>query len=823
MTRRLLAIGVVLALAAASCGPAPSPIASGVPAETAAPGAASAAPQETAEPTPTASDSASASGEPTPPTYVAGPTAADKIIAAQEAGILDEATALLYRVYAVFGDPRLPADYASDLWVEDGAALALAADRLDSLPGAVADELRPFLVRPTDPKSVFFTSAATALAPANGDGRVTAARAVAETGRTAAGIVCNTGWGYLDGAAPFRVWGACGTSTEQEITTVAGLMEDLWAFETAYMGREPLKDIGGSSQGDSDRIDIYLVGTCVTRGGICRSPGQFGITPRSARLEGPAAAQRTSAYMVINHGLVAAGNVKSTLAHEFFHVLQDAYNEAGTRQAGADHWFVEASATWAEWFFAPEAGAQLGGTYGRFASFQQSEYSLQTTASDNAYWSFVWPLFMEQAAGVSAVADAWKAIEGRVGHQQVTAAVNGILKFENRFRDFAVRAYNKTLSPGDPINPLFPSGAVGRSRIPPYGAKSRDAVTLHANPPDTPPTRTSEIIQSLYSLYRPFKVDSGVGQIKLDFSGLSPAGSFDADALLKIKDKGWERRKLEDGETKLCRNLDADEVEEMVIILSNNDMRPTTNVTGTWTVESLAEPCFGYKVQITWSDFWNGVEDHATFTGVIDKVDKEAIPIPGGVFLIGTGTVTGTRAAWAKCSVNLEPPDVGGKAEFGAQIIGDEVTVTAFSERLSHDGVVHPAQGGRHPVDCEHAQRGRRPLLARLEGTITLVRDERPLTRASRPPGPTMRRCPAGRSISMRRWTCGPSLGRTSGAAAIRPGGSPRSRLARVTRTPDGPATLLAEVAGHAPRGRGMGARRRPRPRRAAGAARAAG
>jgi hypothetical protein len=709
MARWVPAMVVTLALLVVSCGRSTNP-----------------APPASTDPTTTVTGSTGESDEPPPPAPAGDPTAADLIIAAQEAGSLDEATALLYRVYAIFGDPRLPDEYRSEHRSEDGGALALAVDRLEELPPDIAAELRPFLARPADPESVFYGPGEAVLPTPIGSATGAAPRMMLASSRIAAQVVCSTGWGYIDGRASFRVWGACGTDIEDEMLTVATMMEELWPAETGFMKRQPIKDLGGPYEGGSDRIDIYLVGTCITRGGRCVGPGQFGVTPPSPRFEGPAASLRSSAFIVINRDLVADGTVKATLAHEFFHVLQLAFNFRGRLEASGHHWFSEASATWAEWYFVPESVAWDAGAHERFLGFQYSQYSLQSTASDNAYWSFAWPLFMEQERGAAAVAAAWQAIEGRVGHAQVTEAIHGQLSFESRFRDFAVRAYNTILTPGDPISPLLPAKAVGEPRIRPLQNHKSDTRSLPANQRGTPPLKITEVIPSLYAVYRPFTVQEGVGQVKLDFGGLKPAGSLDVDLLLKTEKNGWERRKLPDGATTLCRNRDDEKVEEMIVVLSNHDRNPRGLLVGSWTVESLVDPCVGYRVEITWSDSWNGVEDTAVFTGVIDTVDPDALPVEGGVFLIGKGTVTGTRAAWAACSVNLDPPPVGGEALFGAQIIGDQVTVSAFSVSYpSTQPFTLPREGGTLTIEsatadggelCPHTWKGT-IVLTQLDGT----------------------------------------------------------------------------------------------------------
>jgi hypothetical protein len=703
MRTRLAVCLVAVVLVSAACAPAES-----ASPDTASP---SVAPSDVAPSQAAASQAAGESRQPPgpaasmlPPDVAMAPTSADKIQDDVAAGTLDEATGILYRVYAAFGDSRLPQTYASDTWTEDNAALALAIDQFDTLPADIAAELKPFLVRPTDPSSVFFSSRT--------GSRVT----LASTRSATAAVVCNGNWGYIDGVKPFRIWGSCGgTSFDTEIVTVAAMMEDLWDRESTFMGREPIKDLPAPDMGGSDRIDIYLVGTCVTRGGSCRPVGRFGITVPSAAFEGTARPLASSSFMVVNHALVGEGIMKSTLAHEFFHVLQNAYNYQGL-VSGGFFWFYEASATWAEWKFVPEGVTWDSGPHQRYFSFQSSPYSLQKIIANNAYWSWAWPLFMQQEKGEASIADAWKAIKGKSGERALSEAVNAQLSFDARFHDFAVRDYNQVLA-GDPIPKLFPAQAVGDPRDEPMDPRMKDPVTLPANPPGTEPLKIPAIIPPLYAEYHPFKVDDDVGQIKLDFRGLHPEPNLDVDALLKIKGKDWKLKHLTNGETRFCSSVEDEDIEEMVIILSNHDWGPGAAIAGNWRVESLLEPCDGFRVKLTWTDVFDGIEDTVVFEGIIDTIEPSLGP--DSVYMTGRGTATGSRPGWTHCNPGIDVvPSGTAPATLGGTIIGDTITIAAFAEEglagVTTDDFEVPLEGGRysisHPIPvgelCPRTSRG---------------------------------------------------------------------------------------------------------------------
>jgi hypothetical protein len=592
---------VLSAVVGTACDPGPSAPPSGTPAAIQTPGSTSAAgPVESLAPT-------GAVPEPTQPPAPAPGTGADMIRAAEAEGRLDAPTALLYRVYALFGDRRLPAEFAAGAWDEDDGVLDQAIETIDTLPAAIAAELRPFVVRPTNPESVWFGEPATASADRAADLRVASgdARAGALLAAAFATVVCmRDGWGYADGTARFRVWGRC-ERDELDMLGVASWVDELWTAEVAYLGRAPIPDQGVGDQGVNNdlasdpgatRIDIYLTpGACRSRGGDCVAPRRTAVVAGSREYRGSGAARRTSAFMVVNTGILSDGLfTRAVLAHELFHVIQRAYNSAGVHSGVLKHWFVEASAVWAQYRFMPRAYTvdDVTMTPGRFADFQDSPFSLNTSILENDYWSFAWPLFMDMESPGS-VAKAWQAIEGQSGDAAVDRTIDRILPFARRFRDFAVRAFNREWSPTQDrdLLRLFPIEAVETPRVEPGAVHVDPVVELHADVPGIVSYQRSEQIANLYAVYRPFEVDDDVGKVTFDFSDLVPQGSFHVDAIVKIKDKGWERRQLTNGETTFCRDTAKDRVEEIVIVLSDHDLNPNGRVVGTWTVESLQTGC----------------------------------------------------------------------------------------------------------------------------------------------------------------------------------------------------------------------------------------
>ena len=139
----------------------------------------------------------------------------------------------------------------------------------------------------------------------------------------------------------------------------------------------------------------------------------------------------------------------------------------------------------------------------------------------------------------------------------------------------------------------------------------------------------------------------------------TPAGrDFDSDGKPTELDKDSDAGVCWDGEEDTSKNGHRDGTE-------------------TYNFDTRDDVCMAFNVTITWSETYGPKTDTFTFVGVIDTVDPNAL---GGVlFMTGTGTVRGSRAAWAACSVDVEAPNGTSPAFFGGTIIGDKITVGAFA------------------------------------------------------------------------------------------------------------------------------------------------
>ncbi len=377
----------------------------------------------------------------------------------------------------------------------------------------------------------------------------------------------------------------------------------------------------------------------------------------------------TSSYVLLPKGLLEQTALfRAVVAHELFHVFQNAMNFDGVTYAWGNHWIVESTAKWAEWHFSQVADNVTPW----FELFQTTYRGLAGTADGNPYSSFTWPLYLEEEAGdPGVIASLWQALEGQASVKDVDAAIDRTRPFKKAFREFALRNWNKELGIGNPMDPLHPIPPTSRSQ--PSGGHNWDETELQANDRGMPYTVDTYMVP-LFASYAPFKVDGDVGQVVLDLSGVGDKANFDADALVKIKDRGWERRKLKKGTTTWCLDNPDDDVEQFVVVLSNHDQPGDDDVTGQWSVESLKDGCLSYQVNITWTDVYDGIADTFKFSGWVDHLEPD-LSNSGAVTLSGTGTIEGSRPGWTHCNPGIGTvPSGKGAAILMVSIVDDDPT-----------------------------------------------------------------------------------------------------------------------------------------------------
>lgn len=268
------------------------------------------------------------------------PTSGALIAAARTAGRIDDEQALLYRVYAHFGDPRLPSEFeGAPLSTPDHLLLREVAGRLPALSASTQALLRPFLLPPIYAGSRL--AAASAGAPASQRER---AKQTVNCERSSAAFFYATRT-----TAHFNIhYTTLHAGQAKAAELVASMIEEIYASLTGALGRFPASDAGENCNGGDGAIDIYLqanwFSASSTPAMTVAYPGRCENVPAFIVAEsGLAGALGGYALGIDNDDLVR--QVKAMLAHELTHVIQFGVDRA--RDCADYKWFDEAMAQWA--------------------------------------------------------------------------------------------------------------------------------------------------------------------------------------------------------------------------------------------------------------------------------------------------------------------------------------------------------------------------------------------------------------------------------------------------------------------------------------------
>ncbi len=390
----------------------------------------------------------------------------------------------------------------------------------------------------------------------------------------------------------FRVWvcassaGTAKADQDRVLELASGLWAPMTAAEPEGMGL-PLPDTG-SENGDNGKIDIYVLGDdeCVTRGSRCRGIDES--TTAAAAVSAPSAAVSgrpgaKSGFLLLAQGRLGSTSILADIAHEFFHVLQFAHNAPAFK-----HWYVEASAAWAEWEYTRSVTTK--DIYGYFRTFQDNNLSLlayedpKLVPNPHQYGSWVWPLFQEMhaAMGVPSVFSTWQALEPATSAERFDAIIDESLPAKSFFRDFAVTNLQPKL-----YRPKTSSGlegetwqlVAGRDDFPRNQHRPIWTVDLTQGKSSKNTTTYGVDTFPLAAQYDRFTVSDGkIHLVTIDVGSLKNVGNADLDIVARLSGGGgkkWVRFTPTGHEVTLCLDDPTEDVNLFYVVISNHAVART--------------------------------------------------------------------------------------------------------------------------------------------------------------------------------------------------------------------------------------------------------
>ncbi len=334
------------------------------------------------------------------------PTSFALIDQAEAGGQLDHETAVLDRVYAIFGDARLPAQLRGDDGdVFESLYLTTVAAELASYSPTTRAALQPFLVPPAYSGSWAAGSTALPLATT---------RAPFDP----CGLFSPL-WSFKENpSGHVRVWYSV-SSDAGVAAAFANFTDDIvWPLLANLMTPHvPIPDAAVSCNGGSDRLDIYLADV-----------------PRSFALTLTSSCSHTACFICLNRAEKPA-----TLVHELFHAFQYSYQLAGCIKDAAYDWWTEGGAEWAQDYVMPSDNSEHGAAHDYL---DHPEQSLDVSADPRVYGTYLLPFFLFRKSGdASFVRKAWEDCAGVSAVYALDAIIPG--GFEAVWPDFAVHCWNE--------------------------------------------------------------------------------------------------------------------------------------------------------------------------------------------------------------------------------------------------------------------------------------------------------------------------------------------------------------------------------------------
>lgn len=468
-------------------------------------------------------------------------TTSQLIDQAEAAGTIDSETALVYRVYALFGDARLPTQYQgrSDR-SEDSLYLAEVRHRFSSLSPTTQAIVEPFLTPPAYPASWINA----------------ASRGI---GASASPPLCAifsdrwTGVNTTNGMA--RVWYRVESDDALRANGVAAEIDArIWPALSGMMPTHlPLSDFAESCNGGSGRLDIYLVD----------APKSLAVPYRGcAAVPVFILLKRTAPF--------------SLAAHEIFHAFEFSFPLAGCIFDRAKYrWWAEASAEWAQDFVYPADQTE----HGKAPAFLGvPERSLDDPDDQHAYGAYLFPFFVRQKAGGTAVIrQAWENCATQPALEAIDQALPG--GFAAVWPEFVVSNWNR-----DPITDYASWDAL-REAAARAGGGIFDVRLSGMDAVDT----IDVDLPRLSATYKHYKFSDDLVRTVAFWNGatseLTLQDEYQTDAvsqdrkkgarvqaLVKIRNQSW---KLEDWTNRqfvtYCRDMVNERIEELVIIISNSE------------------------------------------------------------------------------------------------------------------------------------------------------------------------------------------------------------------------------------------------------------
>jgi hypothetical protein len=617
------------------------------------------------------SDPTSTGSLPLPAT---GPTSTQLIDTALAAGSISAEQALIYKMFAEFRDPRLPAGFVGrPSRNADTRIVAQVAQAWPGLSAATQQTLEPFFILPMYEGSWFSNrlvttgtrNALTASAKATGKARLAApddepnpcARPVIE-GVFGVKVTAHANIHYVTSDPQSQ------GETEPVATVVARYIEEIYGKETGLLGRSPPSDalIDSGCNGGDGALDITIlpmnswrmdygyddptIGRTVPYRQGC-SPTPSHLLMRGAAVIGPEQEKK----------------IRDILSHELFHTIEFGIPHA-TGNCADYEWLSEATGNWMiDYVYPDDSNPANKAEHGYAAGYMYVEHPVAiddagtfADADDtNGYADYVFLFYLARSRNPATIRAIWDATTGQ---DSIAALKTGVGDLEQTWHQFALTSWNDyqrgqksqfhdwdRLEWG--MKKMFDTPRQSSQRATEVkldGQSSREIELLR--------TLVNDHIERLSFHYDYLKfTDATVRSVTYE-NIIAAGGATDLKvrALLKINgqwsEEDWSDQTDPDKAFKTyCRDESSEHIEELVLVYSNGDpQRPSPPITvfqkpklsfsnvgcHKWSGTSKVTITDAFGARITYS---------AAVTFAVNEEASEADPT-GRTYQVESGTAT---------------------------------------------------------------------------------------------------------------------------------------------------------------------------------------
>jgi hypothetical protein len=327
-------------------------------------------------------------------------------------GEIDAETALLYKVYATFGDPRLPQAYVGDPpGQQDHGLMMEVADLWPSLSGPTQLLLEPFLTPPTYAGSWYASGSAV---------------------KRSSTQSVSSDWTQIPTARAIVWYAAADAGAQTAANNLAAEIENIWTKEKGLMQKEPLSDGNETYNGGGGKLDIYVTPSFF-------DPNHPGTESTAQGLTVGYGGNRKTrpAYILIR--ISAASTVpgaRDVLAHEFFHAL--AANYEYRDGLGAYMWMNEATATWMEDYVYPTQinNLEQNNLHNYFSTGYKEPFD---QPDDKGYGDYAFFFYLARSSSPDVNHQIWNG----VGQNSALQAIQAAVSLADKWPDFALDCWNQ--------------------------------------------------------------------------------------------------------------------------------------------------------------------------------------------------------------------------------------------------------------------------------------------------------------------------------------------------------------------------------------------